>query len=425
MSNTIQNTSNGQVYKGASSVDPYQAQKENVKKTFWDQALESFGFRSSYQKQIQDLDLQSNLRQDQLNMLEDEAKYNSEAEKAQRMREAGMNPDLQGIGEASESGEYNEPEQTPSAFNYEDSGAQIASAFKTCIDLGLGLYTGFVNVNGLMIDNSIKSAQRIKSITDTARDVVDNSLMAPGIEVLEKDPESGNKVWRMLSGKNLDTDGLVKKFGKDGVRYSVPTFMIPDIEFVNKRDQRVFDKVLSQYKRSIFADSKKYNEYYNYLQNRKNSALSSSSPFNSPSYSQLEEVFRPISKLMFDVDKLNLQYNEIAVSNAKKYEEAYKAEGGPEGAAKNDVQANLSSEQLNEYNKSVNEAWNTAQKSIESYSKDHPIIGMIGIVLLNFLRSQMPMPKIDLSKHNQFVTNQNDNRIFNDTTTDKVVNINN
>lgn len=408
------------IYKKASQVDPYQQQKANIQETFWDKVSHAITGRSSYDKQMQDLDLQSALRHDQLRMLEDEAKYNSESEKVARMKEAGLNPDLQGISSASETGEYNEPQTTPMSSDYQSSESQLADSFKGMIDLGLGLFKGFQDVRGLMIDNSIKATQRYKSLKDLASSIVDNSLLPPSLQVLEKDSESGKDVWTTLSGNNLDYDAIVKQYGSDRVRYGVPEFYIPDVGFLRGRDRKAFDAELNRYKRSIFADGKKYKSYYDYLTSRKQSALASSSPFADPSYRQLEDLFRPISQLMFDVNKASLELEKVGIENEKSYEGKF----DPETAAESDNARNASHQSLEEYNKQVNDAWHTASDAISQFGKKNPVLGMIGMVLLNWLRSNMPMPSIPSSHHTD-VYNNNQYNSNTEQNFDKMVNINN
>lgn len=388
---------------------------DSVQDTFWDKAVNLFGARSSADV----LRLQKDqARQEAINQLVNqkaEQDYNSESAKVQRERAAGLNPDLLGIGNASEATEGTEPQQRLD-FSGLSTGKDLASTFMNVVDIGLGLFSGFENVRGLMIQNKGKEIEKFTSIQDLAKGIVDKSLLPPGIEILEKDPDSGLDKWQMVSGHNLDYDALVKQYGKDKVRYTLPTYMIPDIDFLRGKDRKAFDKELNRYKNSIFADANKYAEYYNYLNKRKDSAIISSAPFTNPSYQAMEDVFRPISKLMFDVNNASLKLQELQISNQQAYEGTFNATE----AANADNSANLAHKALEDYNKDVNQAWKTASDAIQKFGEKNPVLGMIGIVLLNWLRSNMPMPNLPGSHHTNIYDNSNTT-----TNNEKVVNVKN
>lgn len=131
-----------------------------LKKTGMDYLANFFGARSSYDKQIAQLEQSRREALLQLKTNEAEQEYNSESATAQRMRAAGLNPDLQGLGEGSEASEFNEPEAATDFSGLttgQDLFRNFASAFTTAISVFSGVQS--LAKQGIEIANSeIESA---------------------------------------------------------------------------------------------------------------------------------------------------------------------------------------------------------------------------------------------------------------------------
>ena len=80
--------------------------------------------------------------------------YNSEKEKVNRMRAAGLNPDLQGLGDASDATESTELD--PVDFSGLTTGADIASGAINAVSTALSLFSGIQSLKANGIDIASK-----------------------------------------------------------------------------------------------------------------------------------------------------------------------------------------------------------------------------------------------------------------------------
>lgn len=133
----------------------YDAYNPNsINDTFWDLGANFFGARSSADK----MRMQIKARRDQeianLIGVSREQKYNSEKEKADRMRAAGLNPDLQGLGQASEATESTELD--PVDFSGLTTGADIAGSALNAVSTALSLFSGIQSLKANGIDIAAK-----------------------------------------------------------------------------------------------------------------------------------------------------------------------------------------------------------------------------------------------------------------------------
>lgn len=87
------------------------------------------------------------------------------------MRAAGLNPDLQGIGDAAQASEFTEPEQHPDAPNYLNYGA-IGNGFMKAFQGALGLYSGFLDLQGKSIANDTADWNKTFSILSGSPDII-------------------------------------------------------------------------------------------------------------------------------------------------------------------------------------------------------------------------------------------------------------
>lgn len=152
-----------------------------IEDTFWDKFANFFGFRSSADKARLQLKQSRSEAINQLVNQSAEQAYNSELEKAQRMRDAGMNPDLLGTGVASEATEGNEPEGRP-AFDQLTTASDFASGFMNAFQSAISIASGIqgFQLNGVNLSDKVLdlgSKIRGKSI-DILRDTLSSSELA-------------------------------------------------------------------------------------------------------------------------------------------------------------------------------------------------------------------------------------------------------
>lgn len=107
------------------------------KQSFWEKVLSGLGFRTNYDKDMEQLSQASAEYQAQIAQLASEDKYNSPLEQANRMRQAGLNPDLTGVtGEPAS--EFDNQQNSPEMSGSDQE--QIMSAFQNFSSLILGTF---------------------------------------------------------------------------------------------------------------------------------------------------------------------------------------------------------------------------------------------------------------------------------------------
>lgn len=127
---------------------------DQIGDTFSDKLANWFGFRSSADKARMELEQRRREALLQLKTTESEQEYNSEAAKAARMRQAGINPDLQGLGEASEASEFNEPEAAADLSGL-TTASDVLQGFSGALSSALSMYASIQSLreNGIRISN--------------------------------------------------------------------------------------------------------------------------------------------------------------------------------------------------------------------------------------------------------------------------------
>lgn len=127
---------------------------DQIVDTGFDKFANWLGFRSSADKARLELEQRRREALLQLKTLESEQEYNSESAKAQRMREAGLNPDLQGLGDASEASEFNEPEASADLSGL-TTGTDALVALGNAVSFAFSMYANVQSLreNGIRISN--------------------------------------------------------------------------------------------------------------------------------------------------------------------------------------------------------------------------------------------------------------------------------
>lgn len=154
------------IYDQLFASNPYR--NLNYNKSGWQDMLSWLGFRTDadrFQEEAQmnalqwDAGIYQQMYQD---------KYNSETAKAERMREAGENPDLLGTGGVSEaSNPVEDPQGMTPGTTEEGVIPQIASGFISAFNTAVGIATQIVQLDGLRSDiegKNIGNAEQMMNI---------------------------------------------------------------------------------------------------------------------------------------------------------------------------------------------------------------------------------------------------------------------
>lgn len=158
----------GSLYDDLFKNNPYR--NLNYNKSAWQDFLSWMGFRTDadrFQEEAQmnalqwDAGIYQQMYQD---------KYNSEQAKAERMREAGENPDLLGTGNVSEaSSPVEDPQGMTPGTSEEAVIPQIASGFMSAFNTAVGIATQVIQLDGLRSDiegKNIGNAEQMMKVIE-------------------------------------------------------------------------------------------------------------------------------------------------------------------------------------------------------------------------------------------------------------------
>lgn len=94
-------------YAGQAAANPYA--NPYYRKSIWQQALENLGFRTGYDTYMESMALNAKEYEAQLLEKMHNEEYDSASSQAQRLRQAGLNPDLQNVDAGGSSGMEPDP----------------------------------------------------------------------------------------------------------------------------------------------------------------------------------------------------------------------------------------------------------------------------------------------------------------------------
>ena len=141
------------LYQQLLDSNPYRSKDLTYNRSPWQQFLSWIGFRTkadAWEESVQENALQYDAGIYQ-QMAQDQ--YNSETAKAQRMREAGENPDLLGTGNVSEmSSPFQDPEGIKLGDSEEGVIGQIGSSIMGAFNTALGMASQFMQLQGMKED---------------------------------------------------------------------------------------------------------------------------------------------------------------------------------------------------------------------------------------------------------------------------------
>lgn len=111
--------------------------------------------------------------------------YNSESSVAQRMREAGLNPDLTGLAGGSQASEFDMP-QTPPGGPDASSVGNVVSGIASAIEGAIGLFGKFQNLKSLVLENDEREFSLTGSASGLVRDYADAVFGAKNVRLDRK-----------------------------------------------------------------------------------------------------------------------------------------------------------------------------------------------------------------------------------------------
>lgn len=201
------------------SANPYANQSKNYFKSWWQTMASDFGLRTEADAWRENMGVQSAEYNAALLQKEYDNEYNSPIAQASRMRAAGLNPDLQGIGDANTSASMGEDPSTPMQSTGQEHVVQnVVSGVFNAFNTALGVAKGLQGMHSVFLDNSLKEVTIDQGISEYAK------KMWPYFLPDSPDPSAENDIsltsnpfdWKALALKNATSfaGNINKKYRK-------------------------------------------------------------------------------------------------------------------------------------------------------------------------------------------------------------------
>lgn len=289
-------------YQGLLDANPYM--NIDYKQSNWQRFLSNLGFRTGYDKRKEDMQLQANEWNANVASLAFENQYNSDAAKSERMRAAGLNPDLLGTGDSANSAGMSEDTNPPAPT---ETDAQSVSQFANVIMSAFSMATGFAKDLGTL--RSISLANQNQEIANVEGIV--NSAQNFLLKHLPADMPTSDEDW----GANaIETANILESAYKP---------------HMSKRAYRRFSNAVSGMFDKLPREAEAYKSYLDKIRNKQEAHILGQSEF----YDDQEEVLRD---LVAPLVELNDRYiramstaDAVKAENVESYETAAQELGLP------------------------------------------------------------------------------------------------
>lgn len=230
--------------------------------------LDSVGLTNYQGKYQYQHDLASNMWDSENQYRDFDVQYNTPANQAFLQRQAGLNPDLNGVS-GFEAGTAGNPMNSPQTLNQEieEPLSRIASGLFEGIKMAMAVSNGFIDMRGKSIENTQKAF-------GTAEDIV-KKLYGIG-------EKTGTPVWTI---KGLST-------------------------IKNRRVRQDVEKILSSADDRSF-DTSKYKAYGSYEGSRQDYLGMLGNPLYRQDDRDMIDAIRGYNEMYLDVEKIQTQFQEL------------------------------------------------------------------------------------------------------------------
>ena len=282
-------------YEALYNSNPYQNYQYQL--GWWDKVGNFLGFRTSEDRTREEYAQRSNEYINQLQSLAREEEYNSESSQSERMKEAGINPALNGVN-PSQASELNEsPMSLPDITrNNADDVNSAFSTFTGIINTILGLGQGILSLNRTHLDNLSQKLRLNNESYNFGKLIGLDSVTTDGVKSLfGDDPEGLNS-----------TESIYHNFRKLGFgRKAARQFAFWFNQGVSSRDSVAGQKKVVTDYNDLSDETARY---------EKNKRIGVSGLSISPA---LSETLGAISDYELKVMKLQLKYQSEYYENIK------------------------------------------------------------------------------------------------------------
>lgn len=299
VNNSVPDLSN-MSYQDLLKANPYR--NIEYRESPWQGLLKWLGFRTNADAYKESLALQAKEYDAEVMNKAYNEQYESPLAEASRMRAAGLNPDLLGLGDvagaaAPDIGDENPPVSPTSDAESLQPVYQFATMCMSAVSTGMALakdYAGLVNMG---IVNDAGEIQNVKSVTDLADYVAKQFVVSPehwnNRDMFVMDAETGEEIPYRLS---LAED-------------RIGTYM----NSIPAKFQKLFKKNLATSMFSLSTENEMYKKGIDWLKNKKDYAFLRSGPEFEQGLADeaVMAVVGPLAHLAFEVDKTELQFKKF------------------------------------------------------------------------------------------------------------------
>lgn len=288
-------SSSNPMYDAYYKANPYVNQTYH--KTWIDQIFGGV-FRTGYDKWLDEMKLNSAQYNAGIVDLEQQNLFNSEVAKAQRMRDAGENPDLLGTGDVSEASSTNPDPQD--AQIPEAEGAQVLNIVSqvgmSMVDLipkTLSFMSNLSQLRGIRMDNDLKELEFGNNAVDFATKFFTEGITKQDYE----DAFTTGNFENLLDASKKDADYLTNTF------------------LSSPRARKAFKLAYGTHARSLVAEMSKYKTYAEYEDARKKNLTQRASQFFSDDddtqMSLIKSILGPYEKYQQRMNEINLRIAQL------------------------------------------------------------------------------------------------------------------
>lgn len=344
--------------------NPYTPDKWSRDKTMWDDLAILFGFRSSMDNYIDQMQLASNTYYADAIANYHKEKYDSEIEQAQRQRAAGLNPDLLGVN-GGEGQNMNEEQIKPDLTQVGDSGNAIMKGILSFVTGVMGFSKDTLSLAGIVEENATKRVVNNEKFKEFAQSFIKESVMDSN----------------MIDDKDYLTD---KKWGE--LRNDIMQKAKLYTKGWRKKDMERFMNNINAFLDSSKTVGETYGTWKKALQDRKDFAILAGNKYygtgiNMGDIEGLMKAVQPLSNLA-----MNDEFTKLGASIAEgQYNKDYyeSADGTLAGEAEN--AENEYKKQSAEYEKLVKDAKKEVMDKLDELEKQGNKLASIGKALAPML----------------------------------------
>lgn len=239
----------------------------DYKQSGWQKFLGAIGFRTGYDVAKENQQFQYNEYLSNIQAMATENEYNSPQSQVDRMRQAGMNPDLQGTGDVA--GSAGLPEDTNNVLpNQEDSFSQLGNVVMSGISLAFGLAKDIGALKSIGLQNQAGELSNASSLEDLATKLVINST---SMNMPTTQEEYDNMV-------NSNSEYVLEGYKP----------------YLSKRQFNLLSRQFKQRWSSLPANLEQYNEWSERMKSRQSAFMTASSSL----YDDSDEILFEVSKIL-------------------------------------------------------------------------------------------------------------------------------